>query len=195
MRSIVPIPPIPQESPAFLLMRSHLVSAARDLFSDFDIAVFSSADCGRVEPGDARMGVAVIGYAGQGVRGALVMSVGEDAVRSWMEAAGVTDGDLVDTLGEFSNMLLGRLKARLLPRGISILATTPTAVFGADLRLSDPPCNFSWEELEGPDWHLRLRLEASFDSDFKLLEQGVLRWNALSGDVIDFESVTEEDAK
>lgn len=143
--------------------------------------------------GDDRIGMAVIGYAGHGIRGALVLRVDESAVLTWMAAAGVPDGDLADTLGEFSNMLLGRLKARLLPLGISILATTPTSVVGSDLRLSDPPCNFTWQSLEGPDWLLRLRLEADFDSGFKLLDRRGLSHHAQSGDVIEFDLTVEED--
>jgi hypothetical protein len=74
--------------------------------------------------------------------------------------------DIEDALGEFANMLLGRLKARLLREGISIFATTPTTATGTQLRMSDPPGHHAWSCFEAPGWHLNVRLDAHFAQDF-----------------------------
>ena len=134
--------------------------------------------------------MAVIGYAGKGVRGALVMMAAEHAVQAWMTAAGVPDGDVADTLGEFSNMLLGRLKERLLPLGISIIATTPTAAVGSGLRFSEAPGPSTWSTYDGPDWKLRLRLDATFDSNFRPVAESIPpAWCARAGEAIDFDAL------
>src|SRR5882762_1544326 len=103
----------PPQHPAFATMAKHLSGAVRELFEEYGIAVDLSP---RVEAarGQEPEGMAVIGYAGKGVRGALILIATEATVCAWMTAVGLPDGDVADTLGEFSNMLLGRLKARLL---------------------------------------------------------------------------------
>lgn len=189
MDSVVP------SQPVFSLMVGHLTEATRDLFSEFDLCVSLSQTADRKEM-DACVeaaGMAVIGYAGGGVRGALVMMVEERAISSWMAAAGVPDGEMADTLGEFSNMLLGRLKERLLPLGISIIATTPTAIVGEGLRLSECPGPSRWSAFDGPGWNLHVRLDANFEAGFHPLEGRQLAWQPKAGDVIDFDVLEERE--
>jgi CheY-specific phosphatase CheX len=173
--------------PAFGLMVDHLGEATRAVFAEFSMGLepcpMPSAD----DSADQETGMAVIGYAGEGLRGALLLMVEEPAVHSWMDAVGVPDGDVSDTLAEFSNMVLGRLKERLLPIGISIIATTPTAATGRGLRLSDNPGPTSWSAFDGNGWRLRVRLEARFAEGFQPLEGRVLAWQPKAGDVIDFD--------
>jgi CheY-specific phosphatase CheX len=155
-------------NPALTAMAVHLKEAARELFATYEIDVSPSGGVGYdAAYDDDRAGMAVIGYAGRGVRGALVMMATADAASEWMAAAGVPDGDVEDTLGEFSNMLLGGLKSRLLPLGISILATTPTVATGAGLRLSAPPGPSLWAAFDGPGWQMKVRLDVEFDPDFR----------------------------
>lgn len=158
---------------AFDVMTEHLAGAARDVFADFNLeiepCVAELARKGVKAAEQEDTGMAVIGYAGAGVRGALVMVVPETAIRSWMVVAGVPHGDPADTLGEFSNMVFGRLKERLLPFGIALVATTPTAATGGDLQLSDPPGPSAWAAFNGPGWSLLVRLDATFDEGFRPL--------------------------
>jgi CheY-specific phosphatase CheX len=172
-------------------MVGHLAAATRDVFADFDVSLQPCGPASEAHADDDEevTGMAVIGYAGAGVRGALIMTVQERAVYTWMAAAGVPDGDVADTLGEFSNMVLGRLKERLLPIGISIIATTPTAATGKGLRLSDAPGPSSWSAFDGPGWHLRVRLDADFEPGFELHPERPLAWQAKAGDAIDFDTV------
>ncbi|HEY8945876.1 MAG TPA: chemotaxis protein CheX, partial [Polyangiaceae bacterium] len=98
-------------NPMFDVMVGHLCHAIRELFADYGITVERSEDKTALAQSPGISGLAVIGYAGEHVRGALVMSAAEQATRAWLSALGVSDGECADTLGEFSNMLLGRLKA------------------------------------------------------------------------------------
>jgi CheY-specific phosphatase CheX len=181
----------PPPNLAFNLMADHLSQAALELFADYDVAIQRSPAA--VATTDAeRSGVAVIGYAGQGVRGALILVPAESAIRAWMAAAGVTDGEVTDTLGEFSNMLLGRLKGRLLGEGMSILAATPTTASGAGLRLSAPPAQSTSAAFDGPGWQVSLRLDATFAPGFELPVFCQVRRPAQAGEAILFETQPEE---
>jgi len=159
-------------NPMFDVMVGHLCHAIRELFADYGITVERSEDKTALAQSPGISGLAVIGYAGEHVRGALVMSAAEQATRAWLSALGVSDGECADTLGEFSNMLLGRLKARLLDEGFSILLATPTTASGASLRLSMPPPHAQSNALvfEGPGWRVGVRLDASFDPEFRVRE-------------------------
>jgi len=172
-------------------MVDHLADAAREVFADFGVSIRPRAESpgpGAECEDEGSTGMAVIGYAGAGVRGALVMVVPESAIRTWMVVAGIPDGDPCDTLGEFSNMVFGRLKERLLPAGISLTATTPTAATGADLRLSEAPCPTHCTSFDGPDFSLRVRLDASFDADFAPAV-APLAWEPKVVEAIDFDAL------
>jgi CheY-specific phosphatase CheX len=174
-------------------MADHLSQAALELFAAYDVSIERSpVSASAATTGDVRSGVAIIGYAGQGVRGALMLVAEESAIRAWMEAVGLADGDVADTLGEFSNMLLGRLKGRLLREGMSILTATPTTASGAGLRLSLPPGQSASSAFDGPGWQVSLRLDATFDPGFELPVFCEVRRPAQAGEAILFESEREE---
>jgi len=185
--------PLSSPPPAFDLMVGNLAQATCDVFADFGLVLDPSLDTAESDPASTRedtaTGVAVIGYAAAAVSGALVMVVPESAIYSWMEAVGVPDGELADTLGEFSNMLLGRLKERLLPLGIRLNATTPTATTGKGIRISDATCPSSWRAFQGPGWRLRVRLDARFEPDFKLAPAPPPGKIVKAGEAIHFETV------
>jgi hypothetical protein len=179
---------IDPQNPAFAIMVAHLAEAARELFASYEIDVSPCPVVAADEAtDDERAGMAVIGYAGRGLRGALVMMATAKAASEWMAAAGVPDGEVEDTLGEFSNMLLGGLKARLLPLGISILATTPTVATGAGLRLSAPPGPSQWSAFDGPGWQMKVRLDANFEPDFHPVPASATS-QLHAASVIDFEA-------
>lgn len=154
------------------MMRLHLESANVEMFSDFEISVRSVPAVSphllikEMEPSI----VAVIGYVGDGVRGALTMIASDAAVASWLARMGSEGADTSDALGEFSNMLLGRLKTRLMPEGITIQLTTPTIATGRELRLSTPPSGSVSLSFEEPAGKIRLRLDAHFEAGFELQE-------------------------
>jgi len=159
------------------MMRQHLEAANLEMFSDFDICVRSVPTGSphlmvrELEPAI----VAVIGYVGDGIRGALTMIASDAAIASWVARMGSEGSDTSDALGEFSNMLLGRLKARLLPEGLTIQLTTPTIATGRELRLSTPPSGSVSLSFEEPAGKIRLRLDAHFEPGFDLRQQDHLQ--------------------
>jgi CheY-specific phosphatase CheX len=159
---------------AFSIMGHYLTEAATELFDSYGMIVHPLPDqipSATGTPTNQSI-VAVIGYAGEKVRGALVLMATRSAVESWLAALGenVESTDVFDTVGEFSNMLLGRLKARLSPQGFPILLSTPTTASGDGLRLSKPPGASSWQAFEGSGWRLDVRIDATFEPGFVLQE-------------------------
>ena len=149
-------------------MGRHLIDVAVELFAAYDIPI---ERCPEPTPeGDVLREVycmASIGYVGQGVKGVLVLAAPRAAAEAWTSAAGGLSSDMVDTVGEFSNMLLGRLKGRLLREGIPISLATPTTIVGDRLRISLAPGTSDWQFFEGAGWQLGTRLDAAFEPDFQ----------------------------
>ena len=112
--------------------------------------------------------MACIGYAGAKFRGALVLIASKRAVDIWLRAMGepVIEVDICDTLGEFSNMLLGRLKGHLLQKGLPILLSTPTTAAGKNLRVARSLGPSSLLSFAGADWSVEVRVGATFEADF-----------------------------
>ena len=135
---------------AFELMVKHLAHSAVELYAAYGLAI-ELPSCRSASPAVLGVtGLAVVGYLGQGIRGSLTLFARNRRFGRGWNAAGVADGDPTDALGEFSNMLLCRLKGRLLLEGLSILSTPPTTISGAGLRLSVPPLRSASCVFDGP---------------------------------------------
>jgi CheY-specific phosphatase CheX len=174
---------------AFATMERQLTEAAVDLFASYGMVVrrLPTTAEGAPMPTDESV-MAVIGYAGEKVRGALVLTTRRPAIETWLAALGEADenADVCDALGEFSNMLLGRLKGRLLPEGFPILLSTPTTASGGGLRLSNPVRPSAWLAFEGPNWRLDVRLDATFEEGFVLQPSDGRQAAADAGDMLLF---------
>jgi CheY-specific phosphatase CheX len=174
---------------AFAAMERHLAAAAVDLFEAYGISVRHSGSKAEAAetPADPSV-IASIGYAGAKVRGALVMVASMAAVQSWLTALNGPDsaGDVCDTLGEFSNMLLGRLKGRLLREGFPILMSTPTMAFGSGFTLKRPVGPSTWLSFDGPGWLLGVRIDATFEDGFTLQAHKDREAPAEAGDLLLF---------
>ncbi len=72
----------------------------------------------------------VIGFVGRGVRGTCLLA-GTDGP---LAASCPEGGRLRDWVGELANQLLGRLKSKLLARGVEIAVTTPIVLSGVRLQ-------------------------------------------------------------
>lgn len=153
---------------AFDLMRKHLAAAVVDVFRryDMDVRLTASGTSGPARAPTPSSIAAIIGYAGDTVRGAMVMVADEPAIQSWLRAMGEAEADLCDTIAEYSNMLLADLRRRLVVEGLSLLASTPTTATG--FRLSAAEGLSDWLAFEGRDWRLDVRLNAAFDDGFKM---------------------------
>jgi len=145
------------------------MDVAIELFAAYDVPIEQCAAPSAEGLGNETYCMSSIGYVGHGVKGVLILAATRAAAEAWTSAAGGLECDLVDTVGEFSNMLLGRLKGRLLKEGIPISLATPMTVIGDGLRISvaPGPGASSWQFFEGPGWHLGTRLDAAFEPDFQ----------------------------
>ena len=174
---------------AFAAMERHIAEVTVELFDAYGLAVRAAASSTEsvAIPLESSF-AAIIGYAGEKVRGALVLVALRPAIESWLVALGGIDmeGDVCDTLGEFSNMLLGRLKGRLLPDGFPILLSTPTTAFGAGFTLARPPGPSRWLKFDGPGWSFGVRIDAVFDEGFALSPRGDRGAVAEAGDMVLF---------
>ena len=176
---------------AFASMRRHLGEAAVALFASYGIPVEPRAERGAFGQGfsetDGKVVLGVIGYVGHKVRGALVLLTSRSAVEKWHEAiGGLEKNDVCDTLGEFSNMLLGHLKGLLLREGFPILLSTPTTASAGHLHVPPAVSPSAVVSLEGRGWHIDVRLDATFEAGFALKEAADRTTTAKAGDVVLF---------
>ena len=157
-----------EQQAAFDLIARHLTEVTVEMFASYGIAVTPTDDTqsSRPPPSEASI-MASMGYAGDEFRGSLVLVTSRGAIKSWLAAMGESaDADVCDALGEFSNMLLGRLKSRLLPEGLTILLSTPTTATGVDLRLTRPTGLHQRRVFQGPDGGVEVVIGAMFEEGF-----------------------------
>ncbi len=118
--------------------------------------------------------MAIIGYAEQTVRGAILLLTSNAVVTALAPPELRTSGPLGeeavrDVLGEFTNMLVGRTKNRLARRGVVPLLATPTTVFGDDLTLPATRSGLSaWHTFIGRAGPIFVRFDATFEESFRL---------------------------
>jgi len=159
---------------AYVVMRQHLVTAAVELFAAYGMTIEPVSNGPELAPrsSDERVVMAVIGYAGETLRGAIVLLAGKQDVRGWH--TGLDEGNdstevIHDTVGEFANMLIGRLKTALLKMGVSFFVTTPTTASGVGVRIPVPNGGMSgWQQFQGTPGRIDVRLDVVFDPKFSL---------------------------
>lgn len=85
--------------------------------------------CAQAESGWRSSFVATLGFSGGGLCGVLAIAMPAQEAPPLLRpiTAESTDDTLCDALGELANMLLGRLKQRLIPHGIRVSLATPSA--------------------------------------------------------------------
>ena len=161
-------------SEAFAEIQGHLVEATGDLFEGYAFPV-ELVTMGTKAPATSGETVAsIIGYAGDTMRGALVLVTSREVVTALQpedlrEELKGNDDAACDVLGEFSNMLLGRLKNLLLGRGVILMLATPTTAVGTALRIATPAeGTAAWHEFSSAAGPVFVRFDAMFDPDFAL---------------------------
>jgi CheY-specific phosphatase CheX len=161
-----------ESAQTFATIQQYLVTGTVDLFGAYGISV-EHASGGSAEIKGLSV-MALTGYAGDNVRGALLILASCDVVSAIepqeVRDTGVpVDVSLRDVLGEFSNMLLGRVKNQLSLRAVAPLLTTPTTVFGRDLQLPVPRSGMSaWHTFTCNAGSFFVRFDATFDPEFTL---------------------------
>ena len=99
-------------------------SACAELFGAYGVKL--SAEPGPWATTDTRLYSGVMGFVGSNIRGTCLL-VGEPAP---LEATCPKEGRLRDWVGELANQLVGRLKLKLLSRGVAVTLTTPVVFTG-----------------------------------------------------------------
>lgn len=160
----------PAFAAAFATIQSHVVRASVELFEAYEMPLTYLQDGASVDVGDGDGVASIIGYAGDHIRGALVLLASRRfAVGLQPGSDGANDDEIRDLFGEFSNMLLGRIKNQLLRRAVVLMLATPTTLFGKDLRLPQPNAGTStWHAFDSPHGRLFVRFDSTFDPAFVL---------------------------
>jgi CheY-specific phosphatase CheX len=163
---------ISEQAQYFAQIQDYLVVGAVDLFREYGVPVEHSLGAAAVKIEGASV-MAVIGYAAKTMRGALVLLTSGDVAVA-LEPQEIRSGTpnettLRDVLGEFCNMLIGRIKNQLVSRDVIPLVATPTTIFGYDLQLPIPTSGMSaWHRFAGPVGDIYVRLDATFEMEFAL---------------------------
>jgi len=162
-----------------------LTTSIVDVFRDYKVT--AKAEKGDASSVDEDVVVAVIGFAGDHLRGSLVLTAGVGSIEQWKQPFGAVDEntDACDMLGELANMVLGRLKGKLLGEGLPILMSTPTSARGPSVVLMRTDRPEQQLEFNGEGWRLSARVDAAFDDGFGLQEEPTVV-AAAAGDVLLF---------
>ncbi len=115
--------------------------------------------------------VAILGYTGQAMQGALVLHAPRSAVVSLVpvelrELAEQSDDLLRDQLGELANQLLGRVKNSMLGKGVVLSMSTPTTAVGRDIRFGSSSSDVTPEyAISWAGGSLLVRLDATVSEE------------------------------
>ncbi len=123
-------------------MRSHewtdlhatVIETASSLFSSVGLTATYSGIVPHGQAPWSRM-VAVIGLGGAKLRGSLVLSMPDYLLLRSHPVGGTCQADLADWLSEQANLLLGRIKARLLAHDVAVELSTPLCLAAAEFGL------------------------------------------------------------
>lgn len=174
----------PSEAATFIWQQSEI--AGLELFENCALA--ASIDQAAPFPEtNAETIVAVIGFAADCARGALVLVAPKSCVIRCREALAGPDAAACacDVLGEVANMMLGHLKGRLSAAGLNILMSTPTTAQGAPVEIA--PCeNSKWIIFSVSQGQLALRVDVEIQQDFRWVQGAAATNVAAAGDLMLF---------
>lgn len=127
------------------------------------------------EPVESEVIFASIGFACEGAQGSLLLLAPRETARGLpaIPALALEGGSEVaecDVIGELSNMLIGRLKNKLLHRGVVLMLGTPMTTIARMARVlaSTEPTSTAWFCIELPSGPIFVRLDARFEPTFEL---------------------------
>jgi CheY-specific phosphatase CheX len=180
-----------EQAQYFAEIQEYLVKGSLDLFASYGLPVEHSIGAPAAVDIKGPAVMAVIGYAAPTIRGALLLLTSRAVVATLQPAElrdePPTEALLRDVLGEFCNMLIGRMKNRLVSRGVAPFLSTPTTIFGDDLKLPVPTSGVSaWQRFSSPAGDIHLRLDATFEADFAFKPEEASAALPVEGDTILF---------
>jgi hypothetical protein len=154
----------------FSRLDDHVVQANVELFESYGFRIeHQESSRAMLAAADEHIDAGIIGFMGPGFRGALVLAAPAAVVTRWQLAVGCESAEALrhDTVAEFSNMLLGRFKYRLLLEGIELQMATPISVCARSLDLPRPSEGAScWHRFTGSAGRIDVRIDVAFDPDF-----------------------------
>ncbi len=123
-------------------------------------------------PERGRLIMASIGFGGDCARGAMTVIATRAFWHAYATSAGMDeslpDALLSDMAGEFANMVMGRMRNRLLRDGLTIHQATPTCAFGEEIAFRDPGvAEVCWQRFGLPSGPLYSRLDACVSEAFE----------------------------
>ena len=135
----------------FALMTGHIELATVELFGACGIPLRPAAPrTDRSAATSAPSVAAVVGYAGEQLRGSLLLLAATSTIEAWMRVMDEEGVGPREVLGEFSLELVGHLKTRLSNDGIALYLSTPTTAEGLALTFDAPSDPATWLAFEGP---------------------------------------------
>lgn len=153
------------------VIREQVLDATLSLFEAHEQAFAFTSDTEGALPltPSEPLVAASIGYTGEGIRGSLVLLTSSQVARSWSSECELDEIALCDIVGEFSNMLLGRMKSRIIPYGVTLSIALPISAIGRDLRvLSSPGGTSLWQTFHGDAGDVHVRLDLNLDAEFAM---------------------------
>lgn len=145
---------------------AYLAICATSLFEEWGYGCCPLLPC--LEPKESGDSVvAVIGFTSNHARGSIALMMRPEVALALGETSdAVTAADIV---GEFCNMVLGRLKNRLLARDVLLHMALPTVATGMRVRVSQNSAGESlWRQIDMAAGSVFVRLEVAFDPEFRL---------------------------
>lgn len=154
--------------PAFRAFENTLAETVADTFGSFVANSRWSGACSPPEPVSEACIVATIGFAAEHARGNVAIVAPCSTVAAICAELGMdpSNAAMCDVFGELGNMLLGRIKNRLLARGVTLMIGLPSAQTATDVRLLYGACSSSWHAVAVAGSECRVRLSVCFDDDF-----------------------------
>lgn len=161
----------------FELMRELTKTCSVELFETYGVSVEFCAD--DREPDVELAGI--IGFTRDNMRGAMIVGTTSPVLEKSQAAA--HNSSRRDWSAELANQLLGRVKNRMVARGVDLQMTTPLALRGKALTVDDEG-QMEVFDFEGPDGNVRvwLDLELSGEVEVRATEEKI----ASEGDMMLF---------
>lgn len=159
------------------LMRELTKNCSVELFETYGVSLEFCPD--HLDPAIELAGI--IGFTRDHMRGAMIVGTTSSVLEK--SQAATRNSSRRDWSAELANQLLGRVKNRMVARGVDLQMTTPLAVRGQALTI-DEEGQMEAFDFEGPDGNVRvwLDLELSGEVEVRATEEKI----ASEGDMMLF---------
>jgi CheY-specific phosphatase CheX len=118
-------------------LRAMVMSSAEHILPACGLAIGAPID---MPTGDPKQVVAFMGFTGDVLRGTIAVVAPLELIRTAyplpLNDAARWELEAFDWAGEIANRLLGRIKLQLVPKGVSIEASTPRVMAGEQLHVT-----------------------------------------------------------